>query len=222
MQPTRMSEPNEVKAKALADGIEVWCSFDKLVPVEELKPNPRNPNTHPVRQIELLAKNIRYFGFRHPITVSKLSGLIVSGHGRLAAAKHLGLQLVPVDFQDFASENDEMAVLVADNRLAELASIDLNSLESLVNELKVDGFDTLLTGFEDADLESLLNPERADLDDAGTQDEDLEKGDVTIALGLYRFKLPQEDYLTWIDSVKQEVGFDKESVMKELKKRLGI
>lgn len=210
------------KAKSLADGIEVWCSFDKLVPVEDLKPNPRNPNTHPARQIELLAKNIRYFGFRHPITVSKLSGRIVAGHGRLAAAKHLGLQLVPVDYQDFASDNDEMAVLVADNRLAELASIDLNSLESVVNGLKVDGFDTLLTGFEDADLDSLLNPENAEPDDTLSEEEDLEKGDVTIALGLYRFKLPQEDYLIWIDSVKQEVGFDKESVLKELKKRLGI
>lgn len=217
-----MSEPNEVKAKGLADGIEVWCGFDKLVPVEDLKPNPRNPNTHPARQIELLGKNIRYFGWRHPITVSKRSGLIVAGHGRLAAARHLGLQLVPVDYQDFASDNDEMAVLVADNRLAELASIDLNSLESVVNDLKVDGFDTLLTGFEDADLDSLLNPEGDAPDDTDAEDEDLEKGDVTIALGLYRFKLPQEDYLTWIDSVKQEAGFDKESVLKELKNRLGI
>jgi len=217
-----MSEPNDVKAKGLADGIEVWCGFDKLVAVEDLQPNPRNPNTHPARQIELLGKNIRYFGWRHPITVSNLSGLIVAGHGRLAAAKHLGLQLVPVDFQDFSSESDEMAVLVADNRLAELASIDLNSLESVVNELKVDGFDTLLTGFEDADLDSLLNPQEEDTEETGNGEEDLDKGDVTIALGLYRFKLPQEDYLAWIDSVKQEAGFDKESVLKELKKRLGI
>lgn len=218
-----MSDSNGPKAKGLADGIEVWCSFDKLVAVDELIPNPRNPNTHPARQIELLAKNIRYFGFRHPITVSKLSGQIVSGHGRLAAAKHLGLQLVPVDFQDFASENDEMAVLVADNRLAELASIDLNSLESVINELKVEGFDTLLTGFEEADLEGLLHP-AADplLNDETNNDEELERGDVTIALGLYRFKLPQDDYLTWIDKVKQEVGFDKESVIKELRKRLGV
>lgn len=217
-----MSEANDVKAKGLADGIEVWCGFDKLVPVEDLKPNPRNPNTHPARQIELLAKNIRYFGWRNPVTVSKRSGLIVAGHGRLAAARHLGLQLVPVDYQDFSSESDEMAVLVADNRLAELASIDLNSLESVVNELKVDGFDTLLTGFEDADLESLLSPDTSDPEDGGGEDEELKKGEVTIALGLYRFKLPQEDYLAWIDSVKQEVGFDKESVLKELKRRLGV
>jgi len=219
-----MSKSATPKAKGLADGIEVWCSFEKLVPVEELQPNPRNPNTHPARQIELLAKNIRYFGWRHPITVSKRSGHIVAGHGRLAAAGELGVQLVPVDYQDFASESDEMAVLVADNRLAELASLDLNSLEGIIDELKVEGFDTLLTGFEESDLESLLqgNDEPADDGADDPEDEELDKGDVTIALGLYRFKISQEDYLAWMDSVKQEAGFDKEAVLKELRRRLGL
>jgi ParB-like chromosome segregation protein Spo0J len=218
-----MSNEINPKAKALADGIEVWCCFDKLVPIEQLKANPRNPNTHPTRQIELLAKNIRYFGWRHSIQVSNLSGLIVAGHGRLEAAKALGVKLLPVDFQDFQNENEEMAVLVADNRLAELASIDLNSLESIIGDLKIADFDLLLTGFEDADLESLLglslNPSE---DEETSSDEELDKGEVTIALGLYRFKLSQEDYLAWIDSVKQAVGFDKDTVTAELKHRLGL
>jgi hypothetical protein len=139
------------KARTLANGIEVWCSFDKLVPVGELKPNPRNPNTHPQRQIELLAKNIRYFGWRQTITVSNLTGLIVSGHGRLMAAKHLGVEVVPVDYQDFANENEELAVLVADNRLAELSSVDLNELEKIASEWKAADFDTILAGFEPAE-----------------------------------------------------------------------
>ena len=215
-----MSKAATPKAKALADGIEVWCSFDKLVSVEDLKPNPRNPNTHPARQVELLAKNVRYFGWRHPITVSNRSGFIVAGHGRLEAARELGVQLVPVDYQNFASDNDEMAVLVADNRLAELASLDLNSLEGIIDELQVADFDTLLTGFDETDLDSLLKGEGNVPGDDG-EDDELDKGDVTIALGLYRFKLTQEDYLTWIDSVKQNVGFDKDAVVKELRRRLG-
>jgi len=217
-----MSKAKAPKAKGLADGIEVWCSFEQLVAIDDLKPNPRNPNTHPARQIELLAKNIRYFGWRHPITVSKRSGLIVAGHGRLAAAHELGVQLVPVDYQDFISESDEMAVLIADNRLAELASIDLNSLEGIIDELKIEGFDTLLTGFDEADLESLLQNDDAPGDEETAEDKELDKGDVTIALGLYRFKVSQEDYLNWIDSVKQDVGFDKEAVTKELRKRLKL
>ncbi|QYY34591.1 ParB/Srx family N-terminal domain-containing protein [Ruficoccus sp. ZRK36] len=216
-----MSKAATPKAKGLADGIEVWCSFDKLVPIEDLKPNPRNPNTHPARQVELLAKNVRYFGWRHPITVSNRSGFIVAGHGRLEAARELGVQLVPVDYQDFASDNDEMAVLVADNRLAELASLDLNSLEGIIDELRVADFDTLLTGFDETDLASLLQGDDAAPGDDDDDDE-LDKGDVTIVLGLYRFKLTQEDYLAWIDRVKQDVGFDKQAVTKELRRRLGV
>jgi ParB-like chromosome segregation protein Spo0J len=215
---------DDPKARTLANGIEVWCSYDKLVPVGELKFNPRNPNTHPQRQIELLAKNIRYFGWRQTITVSKRSGLIVSGHGRLMAAKHLGVEVVPVDFQDFADENDELAVLVADNRLAELSTVDLNELERIAGEWKATDFDTILAGFEPADLDALLNP-----DDDGEEDEDddrhdkeLDKSDVTVAVGLYRFRISQDEFVAWCDRVKQDAGFDKESVLQEIRTRLEL
>jgi DNA modification methylase len=148
----------EIKPKALAGGIEVWCAFDQLVPVDELRPNPRNPNKHPDGQIELLAKAIKYFGWRHTILVSKRSGLIVSGHGRLLAAQKLGTPLVPVDYQDFASDADEMAVLVGDNRLAELAEPDSDEIAAILKEL--DGqIDLDLTGFDSTEIEKLLPPE---------------------------------------------------------------
>ena len=217
-----MKEPD--KAKTLANGIEVWCNFDELVPVDELKPNPRNPNTHPQRQIELLAKNIRYFGWRKNICVSRLSGLVVSGHGRLMAAKHLGVEIVPVEYQDFASESDELAVLVADNRLAELSTVDLNEWEKIASEWKLTDFDTILAGFEPADLEGLLNPDgnKDDDDDDDRHDKELDKSDVTVAVGLYRFRISQDDFIAWCDRVKQDAGFDKESVLKEIRIRLGL
>lgn len=216
-----MSE--NTKAKALADGIEVWCQFEKLVQIEEIKPNPRNPNTHPQRQIELLAKNIRHFGWRHPITISKRSGLIVSGHGRLMTAKQLGIRIVPVDYQDFADENEELAVLVADNRLAELSTLDLNELEKIADTWKRENFDTLLAGFEPVDLESLLNPKNDPPgDDEGAHDEDLEKGNVTISVGLYRFEVTQEQFIAWADGIKQEVGFDKAAVVKAIREKLAL
>ena len=64
--------------------IKVNCAHDKMVPLADLVPNPRNPNTHPKRQIELLAKIIKRQGWRHPITISNKSGFIVEGKSKIA------------------------------------------------------------------------------------------------------------------------------------------
>ena len=211
---------DENKARILADGIEVWCAYDKLVKIDELLAHPKNPNTHPQNQINLLVQNIRYHGWRHAIVVSKLSGYIVAGHGRLEAAKELGVSIVPVEYQDFATEDNELAVLVGDNRLAELSSLDTNSLQDIVDQFKENDFDTILAGYEPADLESLLEEKKPDFDEDG--EKELEQSEITIQAGNYRFRMSQEDFGAWIDKLKQEVGFDKESVIAEIRRRLAI
>lgn len=211
---------DENKARILADGIEVWCAYDKLVKVEELIPHPKNPNTHPQSQIKILAQNIRYHGWRHPIVVSKLSGYIVTGHGRLEAAKELGVSIVPVEYQNFASEDNELAVLVGDNRLAELSSLDLNGLQDIIDGFKASDFDTILAGFEPTDLDALLGEQKPDFGDE--KEKELSQSEVTIQAGNYRFRMSQEDFGIWIDKLKQEVGFDKEAVIAEIRRRLAI
>ena len=171
---------DENKARILADGIEVWCAYDKLVKVEELIPHPKNPNTHPQNQIKILAQNIRYHGWRHPIVVSKLSGYIVAGHGRLEAAKELGGSIVPVEYQNFASEDNELAVLVGDNRLAELSSLDLNGLQDIIDGFKASDFDTILAGFEPTDLDALLGEQKPDFGDE--KEKELSQSQVTIQM----------------------------------------
>jgi len=136
--------------------IETQCSHDRACPVQELKPNPANPNTHPPEQINLLAKIIRLQGWRSPIVVSNRSGFIVAGHGRYEAALILGVESVPVNFQDFASEADELAHLVADNRLAEIAEMDRVSLKELLSEMDTGALDMDLTGFTQTELETLM------------------------------------------------------------------
>ena len=211
---------DENKARILADGIEVWCAYDKLVKVEELIPHPKNPNTHPQNQIKILAQNIRYHGWRHPIVVSKLSGYIVAGHGRLEAARELGVSIVPVEYQDFATEDNELAVLVGDNRLAELSSLDLNGLQDIIDGFKASDFDTILAGFEPTDLDALLGEQKPDFGDE--KEKELSQSEVTIQAGNYRFRMSQEDFGVWIDKLKQEVGFDKEAVIAEIRRRLAI
>jgi DNA modification methylase len=111
-----------------------------------------------------LAKIIRHQGWRSPIVVSKRSGFVVAGHGRLQAAQLLQVEKVPVDYQDFANEAEEYAHLVADNRIAELAEIDEKELAGLLKEL--DGkIDLDLTGFDAdglSDLGGLLGASEVD------------------------------------------------------------
>ena len=86
--------------KGYAGDIPVYCSHDRIMPLEELKPHPKNPNRHPASQVELLAKVIEAQGWRQPVKVSTRSGYIVSGHGRYEAARLLRCP-VPVDLQDY-------------------------------------------------------------------------------------------------------------------------
>lgn len=140
----------------MAGAIPVYCAFDKIVPVEELKPNPKNPNRHPGDQVELLSRVIKEQGWRQPVKVSNLSGLIVSGHGRYEAALLLGCP-VPVDFQDYPSEAEELADLLADNRIAEMAEMDNAMLRELFADLDESDFDIDITGYTDAMVADLAD-----------------------------------------------------------------
>lgn len=142
--------------KASKTGPAIQCSYSKLLPVAKLKPHPKNPNQHSDDQIKLLAKLIAHQGWRSPVVVSKRSGYIVAGHGRFAAAIQLGAKVVPVDFQAFANEADELAHLVADNRIAELSVTDSDALKVVVAELQAMEVDLDLTGFDTKAIETLM------------------------------------------------------------------
>jgi len=140
---------------ALASGIPIHCAFDEVVDVATLVPNPRNPNRHPETQIDLLARIIAAQGWRAPITVSNRSGFIVRGHARLQAALRMGWCEAPVDRQDYPTEAAEWADLIADNRLAELAEPDSQSLLELLRATEAEGL-LALTGYDDQSVLALL------------------------------------------------------------------
>ena len=122
-----------------------------------MKQHPKNPNIHPQKQIDLLAKNINEMGWRSPVTVSKRSGYIIRGHGRLEAAKVNGYEHVPVDYQDYADEAAELVDLVADNRLAELSYMDSNLLDDVLEQIRYEDIDFELTGFDDNDANEAIS-----------------------------------------------------------------
>jgi DNA modification methylase len=148
---------SEIPPRATASDVNIWCRHDEIKDVTELIENPRNPNKHPDKQIALLAKIIRAQGWRQPITVSKRSGFIVKGHGRLHAARLLQVEGVPVEFQEYASEAEEYADLIADNRIAELAEPDEEMLADLLSDDMFADFDLDLTGFDALFLEDMLD-----------------------------------------------------------------
>lgn len=100
----------------------------RLVPIGDIKPSLKNRNSHPKEQIERLKEVIRYQGFRSPLIVSNRTGLLVAGHGRLEAAKGLGMQVLPCLFQDFDSEEQEYAAGVSDNSIAAWSELDLKGI----------------------------------------------------------------------------------------------
>lgn len=130
------------------------CSYGKLVDPYELIENPKNPNRHPEKQIEILAKLIKSQGFRRPIVVSNRSGFVTVGHGRLLAAKYLEMETVPVDYQDYESEAKEWADMVADNKVAEFAEFDNSVLSDMLQDL--DDFDEELFGMAQDDIDKIM------------------------------------------------------------------
>lgn len=145
----------EATPKALAGDVPVFCAHDEIVELEKLIPNPKNPNTHLIEQVKLLGKIIQATGWRQPITVSKRSGFIVKGHGRLLAARIAGLTHAPVDYQEYSTEAEEYADLVADNRLAEFSEIDNAMLVDIFKNIDLSEMPAELTGYTEEEIGDL-------------------------------------------------------------------
>jgi DNA modification methylase len=128
--------------------------------VEALKPYRGNARTHSDKQITQIAASIGKFGFNNPVLVDG-DNRIVAGHGRVAAAKRLGLDNVPTIRLDHLSDGERRAYVIADNRLAELAGWDRDILRIELQGLAdLDlGFDLEITGFDTAELDLLLDDE---------------------------------------------------------------
>lgn len=152
-----MEYKTKAEPRAKADNISVFCSYDKIVKIENVKPNPANPNTHPEEQIKNLAQNIKSIGWRYPITISNQSGMIVKGHGRLMAAKCLGVKEVPVEYQNYSSEEEEMADLLFDNRIQELSEIDRKTLLNCFENYDTGNIPFELSGYTEEEYRDLAS-----------------------------------------------------------------
>lgn len=206
----------------------VKCLHTEVWALDRFVEHPRNPNSHPPAQLELLAKIIVTQGWRNPIVVSRLSGLIIKGHGRLAAARLAGLDVAPVELQDYASPEQELADLIADNRIAELAEADQFALHGLLAELRSDPeFDSMLAGFtvEAADQladEIIAASTVQDGITAAAPKTVSQLANTSFKFGPLHFEVKREQYLAWQESIRQTVGFNKADIAKEILRRLAL
>ena len=134
-------------------------------PVADLIPYVSNARTHSEDQVAQIAASIREFGFTNPILVDGSNG-IIAGHGRLQAARKLGLAKVPTIELHGLSDTQRRAYILADNKLALNAGWDNELLALELGDLAELDFDLSLIGFDDMELEA-LNPSDVPADDAG-------------------------------------------------------
>jgi DNA modification methylase len=132
----------------IADKIERW-------PIDKLIPYARNARTHSDAQVAQIAASIREFGFTNPVLIDG-DGNIIAGHGRVLAARKLGMQEVPCIRIEHLTDAQRRAYIIADNRLALDAGWDEELLSLELAELSEAGYDLAMTGFDDAEIEELL------------------------------------------------------------------
>jgi DNA modification methylase len=148
LQRPMTTAPQGTGLAALAERIELW-------PIDHLRPYERNPRTHSEAQVDQIAASMVEFGWTNPILIDENAG-ILAGHGRLLAARKLGLDEVPVIRFEHLSEAQKRAYVLADNQIALQAGWDDALLAEELAWLRDERFDLDLIGFDATELVRLL------------------------------------------------------------------
>jgi DNA modification methylase len=135
--------------------------------VADLIPYAANSRTHSDAQVAQIAASIKEFGWTNPILIDD-DNTIIAGHGRLLAARKLGLEEVPAIILDHLTKAQQRALVIADNQLALNAGWDMDMLKAEIEDLSLEDFNLDLLGFDEKFLDGLLEPEPT----AGLTDED--------------------------------------------------
>lgn len=182
--------------------------------VADLIPYVNNARTHSDEQVTQLASSIKEFGFINPVIIDDHNGLI-AGHGRLLAAKKLGIDEVPVLVESHLTEAQKKAYILADNKLALNAGWDADLLKVELSELKDLGFDNLDTiGFSENEIKDILNTELEAAEDEGAgeipEEPKTQRGDIWI-LGEHRLmcgdSTSENDVKTLMQDEKADLVF---------------
>ena len=152
-EPTKIPQPASTPSGSASSLPDLRIAY---LPPERLRPSANNARTHSKKQLKQIAGSIKRFGFVNPVLISD-DCEIIAGHGRLEAAKMLGLKKVPTVRLSNLSPAERRAYVITDNRLAELAGWDRDLLASELKGLLELQFDDIeLTGFSPGEIDVLL------------------------------------------------------------------
>jgi len=171
--------------------MKIRCLYDKLIPIQDIKPHPKNRNKHPEEQIKRLAQILEYQGWRYPVKVSQLSGFVTSGHGRIEAARINGWKEIPVNFQEYAD-------VQADNAIASWAELDLSGINSDIPDFGPE-FNIDLLGIKDFTLDVAEKIHGCDEDEVPEKVEPKTKRGDIYQLGNHRLLCADSTVLSDVD-----------------------
>lgn len=142
--------------------------------IYDLIPYINNSRTHNENQVNQIASSIKEFGFTNPVLIDEKNG-VIAGHGRIMAAQKLEMEEIPCIVLEGLTEAQKKAYVIADNKMALNSGWDETLLKLELENLKELDFDLGLTGFEDFEIDHLLNDEEINLDDFFEDSEPKEK-----------------------------------------------
>jgi hypothetical protein len=156
--------------------------------VESLIPYARNARTHSDEQVAQIAASIKEWGWTTPVLVDE-DGQIIAGHGRVMAARKLGIEEVPVMIARGWSEAQRRAYVLADNQLAANAGWDMDLLKVELGDLRLEGFDLDLIGFDGAMLDNILASDQEDAEASSTSEDGNGHGSLAERFGIPPFSV---------------------------------
>lgn len=192
----------------------------------DIKPAPYNPRvelTEKDREFKALSASIEQHGLVQPLIVNIRDGYLIGGHQRLNVLKAAGeteTEAVVVDLDEAHAK----ALCLALNKLD--GEWDYGILYDIMNELREVGADTLSTGFSDREIDDLIGEIGQEIDDEESADIDTsrqkqsESDGIKCYVGIYNFKMSQDEFDDLIADVREKVGFTRQLVEEEIKRRL--
>lgn len=173
------------------------------IPISDLKPFPHNPTTHSDDQIAILVASIQEYGFRGSITVDE-THTILAGHGRVEAAKLAGIDKLPCMVVENLTSAQKQGYVIADNKIASMAGLDVAILEMAIDNLIDENFDIDLTGYKEWEIAQLLEDEKEGSGGTGNDQGNGSGGPVVSITLVFDNEQQKEKWYAFLRILKQQ------------------